>query len=94
MFGLMFVKEHKAVVAEFRRQISVLTDNKRRMAESMESEARHLRRQLDKMHDKVAAHEAELTNWRANGQLRDPKTGRLIPRAKKKQIAKLEKITF
>lgn len=26
--------------------------------------------------------EAELANWRANGQLRDPKTGRLIPRAK------------
>ncbi|WIA54352.1 hypothetical protein N6H05_14895 [Sphingobium sp. WTD-1] len=24
----------------------------------------------------------ELANWRANGQLRDPKTGRLIPRAK------------
>ena len=26
--------------------------------------------------------EAELANWRANGQLRDPKTGRLIPKAK------------
>ena len=25
---------------------------------------------------------AELDHWRANGQLRDPKTGRLIPRAK------------
>jgi len=24
----------------------------------------------------------ELANWRANGQLRDPKTGRLIPKAK------------
>ena len=24
----------------------------------------------------------ELDNWRANGQLRDPKTGRLIPKAK------------
>ncbi|WP_394440140.1 hypothetical protein ACGGKE_03710 [Sphingobium naphthae] len=25
---------------------------------------------------------AQLANWRANGQLRDPKTGRLIPKAK------------
>ncbi|OAH41857.1 hypothetical protein AX777_21330 [Sphingobium yanoikuyae] len=82
MFGLMSVKKHKAVVAEFRRQIGVQTDNKRRMAESMDGEARHLRRQLDKMQDRVAAQEAELAHWRANGQLRDPKTGRLIPRAK------------
>jgi len=78
----MSVKKHKAVVAELRRQIGVLTDNKRRMAESMDGEARHLRRQLDKMQDRVAAQEAELAHWRANGQLRDPKTGRLIPRAK------------
>lgn len=82
MFGLMSVKKHKAVVAELRRQIGVITDNKRRMAESMDGEARHLRRQLDKLQGKVAAQEAELANWRANGQLRDPKTGRLIPRAK------------
>ena len=46
----MFVlkKTHEAVASELRRQIGVLTDNKRRMAESMEGEARHLRRQLDK----------------------------------------------
>ena len=81
-FGLMSVKKHKAVVAELRRQMGVLTDNKRRMAESMDGEARHLRRQMDKLHDKVAAQETELASWRANGQLRDPKTGRLIPRAK------------
>lgn len=80
MFGLMSVKKHKAVVADFRRQIGVQTDNKRRMAESMDGEARHLRRQLDKMQDRVAAQEAELAHWRAHGRMTDPKTGRLVKR--------------
>lgn len=31
---------------------------------------------------RILALEAELDHWRAHGQLRDPKTGRLIPKAK------------
>lgn len=63
--GLMTVKEHEAVVAELRRQIAVQADNKRRMAESMESEARHLRRQLDKMYDSKAELLAELATLKS-----------------------------
>lgn len=34
------------------------------------------------LRSEIAELTAELAHWRANGQLRDPKTGRLIPRAK------------
>ena len=69
MFGLISKKKHEAEVAALK-------------AEADEYRAAYFSN-IDRFTALTLEHdalEAELANWRAYGQMRDPKTGRLIPR--------------
>ena len=63
--------DHEAECARLQRTIDQITED----ANLWRSQSYEADLRIEKL-------EAELANWRANGQLRDPKTGRLIPKAK------------
>ncbi|MEW6626549.1 MAG: hypothetical protein AB1431_07155 [Pseudomonadota bacterium] len=72
----MSAKKHEAECARLQRTIDQLTED----ANLWRSQSYEADLRIEKL-------EAELANWRANGQLRDPKTGRLIPKGKQKDMA-------
>ena len=53
-----------------------------RRAEQGDKLAKHGTSTIEAYAAEMADLKAELAHWKANGQLRDPKTGRLIPREK------------
>lgn len=74
------------------KQIQVLRDSlnetlgaKARLEDKLTAalaEAKQERETAGRILERNIALQAELDHWRANGQLRDPKTGRLIAKAK------------
>lgn len=67
----MFIskKKHEAIVKGLSADIRAL-----------EQTAMHFKRQRNEVRADAALDAAELAHWRQYGQLRDPKTGRLIPK--------------
>lgn len=67
----MFItkKKHDAIVKGLSADIRAL-----------EQTAVHFKRQRNEVRADAALDAAELAHWRQYGQLRDPKTGRLIPK--------------
>lgn len=89
---LMFKKTHDRVVSAMAAKIAGWTKD----LEAMKAEVAKVATERDEARQGLEVYRSmalnrgktieamrdELAHWRANGQLRDPNTGRLIPRAK------------
>ena len=83
----MFItkKKHEAIVATMAADIRQAHDALDLMASdnrALDTAAAHFKQQRDAARAEAEANKAELARWRQYGQMRDPATGRLIPRVK------------
>lgn len=79
--GLMTVRAHEAVVKEKSDVIARLVEQKREY-KALAGTSRSLKIEMAALRDDRDALAAQLAHWKKHGQLRDPATGRLIPKPK------------